>query len=205
MSKRVEIRRSLEYGWNTFRDNVLFFLVLMLVIGIPAAILNVTVSGLPFLSVSVMFLRGVGWIWRVLAVMAVIMVSLSYKDRGAFRVCQAEELKAVFIPYFLGTILFSAIMSVGMILLVAPGVWFLVKYQFMPYLLVDRGMEPVEALKEAGEVTKGSWLELFVFVLCLSGINILGAIAFGVGLLVTVPVTFLAHSWVYRRFVPEEK
>lgn len=204
MTLRIDIRSSLEFGWSTFRQNVLFFLVMMLVLGVPAAIMNVMVEGLPWLSVSVMFLRGVSWLWRTLAIMAVIYVSLRFRDRGSFDYRETNDMYPLFIPYLLGSLLFSVILTVGMILLVAPGVYFAVKYQFMPYLIIDRGMEPVEALKAAGEMTKGFWLDLFLFLLCIVGINFLGAMAFGIGLIVTIPVTLLAHAWAYRSFVPAE-
>jgi len=204
MSGRVDIRSALEFRWRTFRDKLLFFNVLMLIIGVPAAIMNVIVQGLPWLSVSVMFLRGVAWLWKVLAMMAVILVCLSFRDRGSFDFRKTEEFHPLFIPYLIGSLLFSAILFVGILLLIAPGVWFAVKYQFMPYLIIDKGMEPIEALNAAGEITKGYWLELGLFVLCIAGINFLGILAFGLGLLVTIPVTFLAHAWVYRSFVPAE-
>ena len=38
-----------------------------------------------------------------------------------------------------------------------------------------------------------------LFWLALVGINILGMIALGVGLIATVPVSWLANAYVYRR------
>ncbi len=202
MGNRVEIKSALEFGWKTFKENALFFIILMAAIGIPMALLNVLMRELPWFSVSAMFLRGVCWVIRVLAIMAVMLVSLSYRDKGTFDYRNVGALQPLFLPYLLGTLLYSLLVGVGMVLLIAPGVYILVKYQFTPYLLVDRGMQPVEALREAGELARGSWLELFLFVLAIAGINFLGAILFGIGLLVTIPVTILAHSWVYRSFVP---
>jgi uncharacterized membrane protein len=202
MSGKVDIRQPLEFGWKVFRENVLFFLVMMLILGIPAAIMGVMVKDTPWLSLSVLFLRGVAWLWRVIAAMAVILVSLSYCDRNSFDIRQAEAMKPLFIPYLLGSILFSVMIGVGMVLLVVPGVYLAVRYQFMPYLIIDKGMQPMDALRAAGELTRGSWLDLFIFLLCIVGINLLGALLLGLGLLVTVPVTFVAHASVYRSFVP---
>lgn len=204
MSGRVDIRSALEFGWKTFRDKLLFFFIFMLIIGVPAAILGVMVQGQPWLSLSVMFLRGVAWLWKVLGMMAVILMCLSFRDKGSFDFRRTEEFQSLFVPYLIGSLLFSVILAAGMLLLIAPGVWFAVKYQFMPYLIIDKGMGPIEALNAAGDITKGYWLELGLFVLCIAGINFLGMLAFGLGLLVTVPVTFLAHAWVYRSFVPSE-
>ncbi|KUK84545.1 MAG: hypothetical protein XE01_1373 [Synergistales bacterium 58_81] len=106
------------------------------------------------------------------------------------------------IPYLIGSLLLSVLVGVGMALLVAPGVYIAVRYQFMPYLIVDRGMKPLEAFKAAGELTRGSWMNLFLFLLCLVGINFLGTIPLGLGLLITVPVAFIAHARVYRDLSP---
>jgi uncharacterized membrane protein len=40
---------------------------------------------------------------------------------------------------------------------------------------------------------------LVLFVLLLIGINILGLLAFGIGLFVTIPVTFVANAWVFKK------
>ncbi|HDQ93576.1 MAG TPA: DUF975 family protein [Synergistetes bacterium] len=205
MSKRVEIKKAFEYGWETFKENALFFIVLMTAIGVPMALLGILTRELPWFSVSAMFLRGVCWVLRVLAVMVVILVSLSYRDKGSFdyrSLGDLQHFQPIFLPYLLGTILYSLLVGVGMVLLIAPGVYVLVKYQFTPYVLIDRGSQPVEALKEAGNLANGVWLELFLLMLAIMGINFLGVLVFGIGLIVTIPVTLLAHSWVYRSFVP---
>lgn len=202
MGGKIDIRQSLEFGWKVFRDNVFFFLVMMLILGVPAAMMGVMVRDMPWLSVPVLFLRGTAWLWRVISAMAVIIVSLSYCDRNSFDIRQIEGMKPLFIPYLLGSVLFSVMIGVGMILLVVPGVYLAVRYQFMPYLIIDKGMQPMDALKAAGELTKGSWLDLFLFLFSIVGINFLGALLFGLGLLITVPVTFVAHARVYRSFMP---
>jgi uncharacterized membrane protein len=40
--------------------------------------------------------------------------------------------------------------GVGMVLLVVPGIYLAVRYQFMPYLIIDKGMQPMDALRAAG-------------------------------------------------------
>ena len=204
MKGRVRIRGSLAFGWRAFRQNTLFFMVLLLAMGIPLAILNASLKELPLISTnpSFLFLRGVAWILGVLAAMVLIVISLSFCDRGSFDFGQLKGMKPLLIPYLIGSLLLSVLVGVGMALLVAPGVYIAVRYQFMPYLIVDRGMKPVEAFKAAGALTRGSWMNLFLFLLCLVGINFLGTIPLGLGLLITVPVAFIAHARVYRDLSP---
>jgi len=46
-------------------------------------------------------------------------------------------------------------------------------------------------------------MDLFIFFLILVGLNLLGAVCLGVGLLVTVPMSGLAMAHVYRTLKPK--
>lgn len=55
------------------------------------------------------------------------------------------------------------------------------------------------SLREAAADTQGvKWRLLGFGLLCL-GVNLVGAIAIGVGLLVTIPTTLVAAAYVFRR------
>ncbi len=200
MSGRVRIRDSLAFGWRTFRRNTLFFVILLVILGIPLAVLGALVEGIQpgGADPSRLFLEVALWILRALAFMVIIVVSLSFLDRGAFDMERLKRMKPLFIPYIVGTFLLFSLVSVGLALLVVPGVYVAIRFQFTPYLIVDRGMGPIEAFKAAWSMTRGLGLELFLFLLSIVGLNILGAVPLGLGLLITVPVVFLAHAMVYR-------
>jgi hypothetical protein len=40
-------------------------------------------------------------------------------------------------------------------MLVVPGIYFALKYKFYDYLIVDKGMGPVETIKRSGVLTEG--------------------------------------------------
>jgi uncharacterized membrane protein len=69
---------------------------------------------------------------------------------------------------------------------------------FAPYLIVDRGMQPVGSLKESWRITDGNKWRIFLLGLALLGINILGVLAIVIGVLVSVPITLLAVVHAYR-------
>lgn len=60
-------------------------------------------------------------------------------------------------------------------------------------------MGPLESLKQSWNATKGETLQLFVFGLLMVGLNIIGALLFGIGLLVTVPITMIAVVYIYKK------
>jgi uncharacterized membrane protein len=65
--------------------------------------------------------------------------------------------------------------------------------------MIDQRLEPVEALRASSRLTAGSKGQLVLFGLTLVGVNLLGALAFGVGLLFTVPTCYLAAGQVFRQ------
>jgi uncharacterized membrane protein len=85
------------------------------------------------------------------------------------------------------------------ILLIVPGVIWAIKYQFYGYLIIDKKMGVMEALKKSAEMTDGIKLDLFGLGLVLLGVIILGALVLGVGLLAAIPTVWLATAYVYRK------
>ncbi len=101
---------------------------------------------------------------------------------------------------FIGaSILLGLAVLVGFILLIIPGIYVALRLQFTPFLVVDKDMGIMDALKGSWDMTQGMVLNLFLFALLLIAINILGAIALLVGLLVSLPVSFFAVALLYRK------
>jgi uncharacterized membrane protein len=94
---------------------------------------------------------------------------------------------------------------VAPILLVIPGIIWSIRFHFFSYLIVDKGVSPIEALKKSSKITKGTKWDLFLFGILLVFINILGALALLVSLFVTMPATMVANAFVYRKLLSQEE
>lgn len=105
----------------------------------------------------------------------------------------------LFWSYLGASILFGLAVGIGFLFLIIPGIYIAVKYQFYSGLIVDKKMGALEALKKSGEMTDGVKWQLFGFSLALAGVNILGALALGIGLFVTIPLSSVAYFMVYRK------
>ncbi len=100
---------------------------------------------------------------------------------------------------FLGAYVLTFIIIVGgLVLLIIPGIILSMVLYFTIFLVIDRGMGPLQALSESARITKGHRWELFLFTLALVLVNILGFLAIFVGLLVSVPVSWFAMMHAYR-------
>lgn len=108
----------------------------------------------------------------------------------------------IFVNYLISSILGGAIVLIGLLLLVVPGIYFAIRLQYYKFLIVDKeDIGPVMALKESWRMTEGHTWNLFLFMLLIILINFIGAILFGIGLFVSVPVSLIAYALLYRKLL----
>jgi uncharacterized membrane protein len=93
----------------------------------------------------------------------------------------------------LANLLVSAIIGIGLGLLVVPGVILACRLAFVRYLVMDKKMEPVEAVQESWRMTRGHSNSIFFSGLLALAILIAGLLCFGVGV---IP----AYMWVRSAF-----
>ena len=102
------------------------------------------------------------------------------------------------LKYIAVSILYSLIVIGGAILLIVPGLILATKYVYAFYFVIDQKMNPVEALKASAKITYGHKWKLFLFGLCVAGINIIGLVLLGIGFLFTFPLTTFATVHIFR-------
>jgi uncharacterized membrane protein len=157
------------------------------------------------ISSSLFAPRGEGGLLSIVDFFVQILISLSLMSFFLKAYENVEQVKIMdawnpnqYLAYLGISLLLGIIMVVGYILLIVPGVIATVMFLAAPYLVVDKKMGPIEALKESKKLTEGKRMQLFYFVLAILGINLLGTLALGIGLFVSIPVSMLAMVHVYH-------
>lgn len=89
-----------------------------------------------------------------------------------------------------GMLVYTVLVIVGLILLIVPGVVALVRLVFTPFLIVDRGLDPIQAVKASWEETRGYGWSLF-------GLLLVNLVIMVVGLLLLIVGVFVAMVWVW--------
>jgi uncharacterized membrane protein len=69
---------------------------------------------------------------------------------------------------------------------------------FTTFIVVDRELGPIEAMKESYRITRGHKWDLLGLVYVLIIVAVFGLVALVVGLLVSIPVCTLALVHTYR-------
>jgi Tfp pilus assembly protein PilF len=88
----------------------------------------------------------------------------------------------------------QAMIILGLVALVVPGVYLMVGYALAPWFVLDRRVGFWEAMEMSRKQVQPHWFEFGGLVLKIILLNLLGALALGVGLLVTIPVSWCALS-----------
>ena len=200
--KSFSIKEALSFGWAAFKGRVWFFVGLLALVAaltvIPRAAIDRISS--PWLAVPL----GIALqLFQWFLVVGLIKISLAVCDNAEVSVSDIFSGSPVYVKYVLATILYGLIGLVGLVLLIVPGVILLIMYGFYSYLIVEKDLGPVDALKRSAAVTQGARWWLFVFGLAVGLLNVAGALALFVGLFVTVPVSLVATAFVYRKLLSQ--
>ncbi len=196
--KDLTIKALFTWAWEKFTQRPWAFIGLfagaLIVSGISSAILS-SAEGVAGLY-QLLWLGD--YAVQTLVSMGIMAIGLkAYKDTAHLSIHDLWHPKR-FVPYLFATLLTGITVIVGLVLLIVPGLVAMTMFMFAPYLVLDKGMSPVDAMKHSMKMTEGHRMSLFVFLLAMIGINILGALLIGVGLLVSVPVSLLATVRAYR-------
>ncbi len=97
------------------------------------------------------------------------------------------------VAYFL----VALIIVVGFILLIVPGIFLACKLAFVPYLVVDKKMDGIQAISTSWKMTKGYGWQVFLLGLLAIPIFIAGFICLFIGVIISIMWTSLALASLY--------
>lgn len=205
-TKDFSIGEALRFGWTIVKKNFGFFLAIcvtfVLISFVPQNIANRVSEDFPALSIIFII---ISWVVDCVLWMSMVRISLKfYDDKKA----DWEDFPAcfpLFFKYIIGEILYTLIVFGGMFLLIVPGIYWGIKFQFFRWFIIDKGLSPIEALSASAEITRGKILELFAFNLVMMLIVFLGVLALLVGLVIAFPLMMVATAFVYRKLLPHEE
>jgi len=194
------IKEAIKHGWTLFKANKKILIL----------------STLAFIILSNLNSQGKdGWgryhsefspiVWLVLFAVGILVqigwmkIMLHIEEGKKAHLKELFTHVEIFWKYLGVYVIYMVAMTVGFILLVIPGIYVALTYGFAPILMLDKkDLKISESFKQSALMTKDIKWKLLGFFVVIILLNILGVIALGVGLLVSVPVTSLAFVHIYR-------
>lgn len=205
-NRDFEIAGSLEAGWNLLGKRpgallgygALFFGVYLVMMGIAVAIqMNAPDHKLPApVSITMNVVQG------LMTLIYVKVIFLCMDDQPADMGSVFSVLSNV-ISYWAASCIFVLGAILGCLLLIVPGIIFMVGCGFFPYAIVDKGMGPIEALKYSWEITSGSKWKLIGFFIVIWLIMFGGMLCFLVGIVPAYIVSMVGICHAFRQLAQQ--
>jgi uncharacterized membrane protein len=128
-------------------------------------------------------------------------VSYAYLKAARGEKLEIKDMFAGFQNYWnavLANLLVGVIIVIGLILIIIPGIIFACKLAFVPYLVVDKKMDVIEAVKTSWRMTNGHAWRVFLIGLLAIPIIIAGLICLGVGVIISFMWISAAFASLYH-------
>lgn len=169
-----------ERSWNTIKDQVALVAGLSLV-----AVMGMAVAGsIPVLGWALNAVIGAGYV--------ACLLRLRRGEQFDFQdFLWAFQNMNRLIHVVLAAVMVFAAVIFGTILVIIPGIWIYVMLSLSTVIQVRDDKDAVAALKGSYELVTGDWWKVFGLILFVAGLNLLGAMCFLIGLLVTLPISYL--------------
>lgn len=106
-----------------------------------------------------------------------------------------------FLPVFLTALVSTILIALGFVLLILPGIYLAVSYLFAQLFVVDKNLSFWSAMEASRKIITKKWFSFFGLVLLLALLNVVGLIIFGIGLLVTIPLSACVVAAAYEDIV----
>ncbi len=107
------------------------------------------------------------------------------------------------IPAAVVSLLSQTLIALGLIALIIPGIYLAVSYLFAIPMGIFGGLDPWAAMEWSRKLITRNWWRFFGLLLILLVLNLLGLVLAGIGLLLTIPLTFLVLYVVFEELTRE--
>ncbi len=195
-NKAFTIKDSIVSGWRHLSANFWFFVLLSLSFGIIQALLD-KVGGNQALVVVAGILN---FFCGFFAMFTFVRMGLKVErgEKPAWK--DVFDIKTPVLGwYILTSIVFAIACGAGLLLFIIPGLIVSVRYGFFGFALIENETTLRPAFQRSFDLTHGRFWPILGWSVVLGLINLVGALAFGIGLLITAPLTLLATAHVYTK------
>ena len=191
-TKQVETGQAFSYGWESVKKNFWYFVGLAVIVCLIESITSGYGKNHYTLDILGPFLSA----WMTCGYIRIV---LDYQSGTKRPLADVFSQFQHYWQVFFATLILGLIIGLGFVALIIPGIYLALRFQFTIPLIIDKNLSITEAMKQSTALTSGIKLSLFGFDLAALGVIILGAIVFGIGVFVAMPVVWLAYIHLYKK------
>jgi uncharacterized membrane protein len=189
-----DVGAALSYGFSKYFSN-LGPVLAVIFIPVAAQILLLAIGEFIIRGLFGIFLFQIlSWVVSAIAALGIYQMTLMITAG------QKPDIGKAFTSdrwgeWFVFSIVFGLMVGVGLLLCVIPGLFVLAFFGMAPFFFLDRGMSLGDSLNASREAAgRGYAIPVILAII----VGVLGAIACGVGALITAPAAYIAVAFLYR-------
>ncbi len=203
-NKQFSSLEIVKLSWDMFKKNSTFLLivgviVLLMFVILPSSLKQIynksdSYTAKAIVDIFIYFIQ----FMNVLIELGLVFVALRLVKKRQTQVSDLFLRQNLFLKYLAASTINIIMISLGFIFLVIPGIILGIKFMFFPYFIIE-GSGIIESLQKSFHLTSGLELDLFVFNIIMLLIIIAGILLFFVGLIVAIPLVFIATALLYDK------
>ncbi len=197
--KHIPREKILANAWKLtlqHRKLVILFFLAQFILSLAPVLFQWFLSGT--LGIKNVFLfQGIGFVFQALNFLASLWIMhalIALFDGKVFTRFEFSLTRQQIFSFLAASALATLASILGFFLLIVPGIIVAISLSFFPLFILEKNERPIQAIRSSIALTRGRRFEIFLMYLLLTAINLAGASAFFVGLLITMP--FAAFAWI---------
>ena len=197
--------QAVGFAWPAFRKHYRFFSVVLLTVFAAWIALEIVVIAGQRFGILLWAIAHFAFLSFFASVeIGVVQACLELYDGNDLKIADAFAHWSLGLKFLVGQIFFLLIVVVGLMLLIVPGVYLGVRYALFGFCMAEAQAETDlrRSFHQSAILSAGVWTGLFEVLAALLLFNVLGACLLGLGLFITVPLSALVTTGIYRQLSP---
>lgn len=109
-----------------------------------------------------------------------------------------DGFRKKYLNIILANLIVSALVVIGVMMLIIPGIIVACRLAFVPYLVMDKDLEPMRAVEKSWQMTRGHGWTIFFMAILSFFIAIGGLIVFFFGIIISIIWIHAAFASLYQ-------
>ena len=201
---------SLSYGWGSTKTNFLVFflaVIVLIVLDIPLNPNGVDADG-EVVEPATFYSLGLFAYWLLVLPVFDYGADLIFLRGVRGDKVQIQEILNGFYNYLhvvLTALLVFGLVGIALVIFIIPGIYVATRLVFASYLVMDEGLDPVQAVEASWRMTRGHAFEIFFLGLIAVLLGIVGFILLFVGIIPAIMWAKASFAAMYLSITQEIK
>ena len=196
----ISMRHAFDFAWPAFKKHFgLFTAVLLTIFGAWVVLEIVVIAGQRFGILLWVVMHLAFLIFFAGVEVGLIQTSRALSDGKAPAFAETFAHLPLGPKFLAAKMLYFLMVAIGLLLLVVPGVYLGLRYALFGFCFANGETNPLRCFQQSAILSKGATTGLLWILAALFVLNLLGASLLALGLFITVPLSVLIMTDVYRQ------